>query len=1223
MNTPPTGADSVCTIAEDEAYALTLDDVGFVDSDGDDLAAVTIVTLPTRGTLIYDNDGDSGTPPSLVQPGDTIVVADIIAGRLVFTPYPDDNGTGNDSLTFLVQDNGGIDDGGSDIAETPNTLTFDVAPVNDAPSGTDTTISLEEDATYVLTLADFGLVDTDGDDLIAVTIETTTSLGTLSYDPDGPGGLDAEVVVDGQTFSAAAIAAGQLAFTPYPDENGAAYDSLIFRVQDDGGIDNGGNDTATSTNTLTFDVAAVNDAPALDLDFFDIAAPGVDAAARFLEGGGAIALAPGAFVSDEDSTDFDGGLLTISLNGGSTDDQLTIADIGVQPGEIGVDGQDVTYGGIVFGTWSGGNSGNDLVITFNADACACAVQLLAANILYASSANLTAPDTRGVTFTLVDGDAGDDTATAQVALDLVPVNTAPTGTDNSVTLDEDSDYVLALADFGFSDGDGDALLSVTIDTLPSLGTLSYDADGAGGDEPTFVSAGDTISAADIAAGLLVFTPYPDENGTSYDSLTFYVQDDGGTDDGGSDTSSAVNTVTFDVTPVNDTPFLDLDFLDVSASGVDAALTYREGEMPTALAPYAFAADVEEDFGGGSLTIEIAGATPDDQLTINSIGDDSGEIALDGEDVTYEGVVIGTWSGGANGAPLVILFNEDACTCAVETIAANIFYANSAADITAASTRTITFTLDDGSPEVGTSSTSAQVTLDILPSNSAPVIALPAPIAGDEDSPIGIGGISVSDAGSDPAIDLVTVRLAVANGTLTLRTDIAGGIAAGEIARGNGSAMITIIATLDQINTTLAVADGLSYLGNADFFGSESLDISVFDGSPADAIDLSSGGVLSGPSGPSAALITDIDGDGSSELVFGNYYDSTAVLVAGATMGVAVEMGSVVELVAADLDGDGVQEVIVADYGELGGDGAVRIISLTGGANYTMTVIADVAYASAVAVADFDGDGLLDIVAADADAGRVAVLLQANAYSAEFYAASDFVVDVAAGDVNGDGFADLVVAGDDGLGDDSLIQLLLGNGDGTFRSATELFASPLAVASLTLSDLDGDGLLDIAFSAQPCGCVPGEEAGVYVMLGTAGGAFAVPDFYATSADGTTGSIAAGDINGDGIADLIVANADLPGTLSILVGNGDGSFQGAQQVGTGGFGPVGFGMGDLDMDGDADLLVGNLYDDTLSLLINNAWGRGTRSSLTITVNAVDDPGVAHDDIAATAENATVSI
>jgi hypothetical protein len=118
------------------------------------------------------------------------------------------------------------------------------------------------------------------------------------------------------------------------------------------------------------------------------------------------------------------------------------------------------------------------------------------------------------------------TSSASSSITVASVNDAPAGVSNTVTTLEDTPYVFAAADFGFSDPDGNAFAGVKIGALPGTGTLT--------DNGVAVSSGQTVSAADIAAGLLRFTPAAGANGAGYGSFTFQVQDDGGTANGGAD-----------------------------------------------------------------------------------------------------------------------------------------------------------------------------------------------------------------------------------------------------------------------------------------------------------------------------------------------------------------------------------------------------------------------------------------------------------------------------------------------------------------------------------------------------------------------------------------------------------------------------------------------------------------------------------------------------------------
>ncbi|MEZ5902946.1 MAG: hypothetical protein R3D88_06525 [Alphaproteobacteria bacterium] len=108
-----------------------------------------ITTLPTNGVLEL-----SGVA---VTAGQTIAVADL--PNLFFTPALNDSGAGYDSFAFAVVDDGGTANGGIDTDTIPNIVTIDVTLVNDAPDGTDNTVTTNEDIDYIFSAADFGLTD--------------------------------------------------------------------------------------------------------------------------------------------------------------------------------------------------------------------------------------------------------------------------------------------------------------------------------------------------------------------------------------------------------------------------------------------------------------------------------------------------------------------------------------------------------------------------------------------------------------------------------------------------------------------------------------------------------------------------------------------------------------------------------------------------------------------------------------------------------------------------------------------------------------------------------------------------------------------------------------------------------------------------------------------------------------------------------------------------------
>jgi hypothetical protein len=212
-----------------------------------------------------------------------------------------------------------------------------------------------------------------------------------------------------------------------------------------------------------------------------------------------------------------------------------------------------------------------------------------------------------------------------------------------------------------------------------------------------------------------------------------------------------------------------------------------------------------------------------------------------------------------------------------------------------------------------------------------------------------------------------------------------------------------------------------------------------------------------------------------------------------------------------------------------------------------------------------------------------VASSASALSFSQSAGSPFAVGagpntIVAGDFNGDGKLDLATANTSGQS----VSVLLGDGAGGFVQApgspVSLGTGPYALAT---GDFDGDGNLDLAIAEPYAGYV-------VVLLGDGSGRFHEASGSPFAAGKNPDAIAVGDFNGDGKADLAVANYS-DNTVSVLLGDGHGGFNPAPgspiTVGTG---PLQVAAVDLNTDGKLDLAVVNTQSGNMSVLLGDGAG-----------------------------------
>jgi len=180
---------------------------------------------------------------------------------------------------------------------------------------------------------------------------------------------------------------------------------------------------------------------------------------------------------------------------------------------------------------------------------------------------------------------------------------------------------------------------------------------------------------------------------------------------------------------------------------------------------------------------------------------------------------------------------------------------------------------------------------------------------------------------------------------------------------------------------------------------------------------------------------------------------------------------------------------------------------------------------------------------------------------------------AVADVNGDGIPDIVVV-NSALS--ATVGVLLGNGDGTFQPAVTFPAGAALSSSIAIADVNGDGKPDLVLALDNCGSCNSGDGSAAVLLGNGNGTFQPPVLYDAGGP-SPDSIAIADVNGDSKPDLIVANANPGnngyGSVGILLGNGDGTFQPVRAYTSGGWYPSSVAVADVNRDGHPDILMVN--------------------------------------------------
>ena len=794
-------ANTGTTVAEGSTVnTITTAMLESTDVDNTDAQLVyTVDAVTINGTLRLSG--------SALSNGQTFTQADIDAGNVTYDH--DGSQTSADSFDFTVDDGAGT--------TTSATFNFTVTNVNDAPvNAVPGAQSVDEDTSINIS----GISVADDDDNLS-TVQLTVNDGTLNVTLSGSASISA-----GSNGSNNLTLSGSLAdinttlasLTYQGNANFNGSDTLTVLSTD--------SNAATDSDTVTITVNAVNDTPTvtgpgsayavneqtnLNIHGTGFGVTDVDAAsgtmtATFVVGEGDIALAAG-----------DSGVSITANNASTVTFTGTLAQInnfltGVGTGTIVYNNGSDTPSALTTITLTvndGGNTGADPGLTAN-------------------------------------GSSEEDSASQTI--NLTAVNDDPTNAGtlpSDVTVAEDVLTSVDLSAVDFSDVDaGSSDLTVTLST--STGgqlTLAADASIDFGGTATARTLTGTLTELNTYFGITTNVQYlhstTNLNGDNADTITVVINDNGNTGTGGG-SNQMLGVVNVDITALNDSS-------SVTLSG---GVAYTENDPPTLVAPTAVVADVDSaNFDGGSLTVQYtAGGDTNDRLDIRRVGDGVGEVNVVGANVRYEGVTIGTVSGGVGASPLVITLNANADAVSTQAVLQNITYEH--LSNAPNPSRSFDVTLTDGDGGTVTASETIVITAvndsptmtalggdSIFPTNDGTVLSLdPGAVAGiaDPDGPADFdgGSLQVTGLGFD-VVDLLRIDT---SGTVTLSA----GFANGSVVSVSGTAVGTLSGVSDSgatislnANATVGRVESLlqsfTFQSTSAVLGTRTVDFTLNDG----------------------------------------------------------------------------------------------------------------------------------------------------------------------------------------------------------------------------------------------------------------------------------------------------------------------------------------------------------------------------------------------------------
>ena len=321
-------------------------------------------------------------------------------------------------------------------------------------------------------------------------------------------------------------------------------------------------------------------------------------------------------------------------------------------------------------------------------------------------------------------------------------------------------------------------------------------------------------------------------------------------------------------------------------------------------------------------------------------------------------------------------------------------------------------------------------------------------------------------------------------------------------------------------------------------------------------------------------VADLNGDGIPDLFVKDYFGTYDVFLGngdgtftakGSAFGPSSETGS---FILGDFNNDGIPDVAAINAGEYAPTGTITIFLGNGDGTFTVagTSPAFGYNPTAIATADVNGDGNADLIvvqqgSSTSSGGQVVIFFGNGDGTFTQASSTTSLASVASStlpaDLNDDGHVDLVLGGEGSSG----IAILLGKGDGTFTFVASL--PQAGEATPVVADLNNDGFPDLVFGAAGTSYLT-------VFLGNGDGTFTETPSSPNGNLVVGNSLAIGDLNQDGIPDVVYADGN---TTGVLFGKGDGTF--VQFPATLTFDSYGFGtafvVADFNGDGWPDVLA----------------------------------------------------